>query len=247
MLTPALDNSSEFYPHHYLDEVLASDLDGIRAEWRERGSAAPPQRLAALGGAYHRLRGLAEEGDDTEALHEAVADFHARILEALGYTRRPETHLVEQTAGGDWQLPVLARLCLPSTSTPHLLCCGDGIALPAPDGEREGDAGSDPLALPVRGATQGNQPLDLRWEAACDAIFAAEDRPRFVLYLAGAHILLLEAHKWAQGRFLRIDLDLAGSYTWSENTVDSDGAFCQPGQSAKVGCAGTYETRTWWV
>jgi len=44
-----------------------------------------------------------------------------------------------------------------------------------------------------------------------------------------------------------IDLDLAGSYTWSENTVDSDGAFCQPGQSAKVGCAGTYETRTWWV
>lgn len=61
-------------------------------------------------------------------------------------------------------------------------------------------------------------------------------------------------HGWSSALFTGVGfafepfaIDLAGSYTWSANTVEENGAFCQPGQPAKVGCAGDYETRTWWL
>lgn len=208
MLSPAIDNTTEFYPHHYLDEVLAGDLDGIRAAWREAGSAAPPTRLAGLGAKYRRLRALAEEEGPGSRLDDGVAAFHAELLEALGYSREPSTHAVAVSDGADLAVPVLAARRLPGTETAHLLVCGDGIALPPSDADRAARLEDDPFRLPVRLAA-GSESQDLTWSNAFDAIFAAEIRPRFVLYLAGAHLILLESHKWAQGRFLRVDLDLA--------------------------------------
>ncbi|MDA3963104.1 MAG: hypothetical protein PF961_20150, partial [Planctomycetota bacterium] len=86
--------------------------------------------------------------------------------------------------------------------------------LPAAGDDSDAATIVDPLALPCTQAQLGSAerdpiPFEQTWERAIDAIFAAEDRPRFVIYLAGAHILLLEAHKWVQGRWLRLDLDMA--------------------------------------
>jgi hypothetical protein len=38
-------------------------------------------------------------------------------------------------------------------------------------------------------------------------VFTEEDAPRWVLFLAGSQLLLLDRHTFAQGRYLAFDLD----------------------------------------
>lgn len=81
-MTPAIDNETEFYPHHYLAEVLDSDLAGIRSKWSEAGAGSPPQRLAAT--KWHNAHDFAQstgglfqsmEEMDCSALMAFVQDF----------------------------------------------------------------------------------------------------------------------------------------------------------------------------
>lgn len=194
-MTPAVDNDSEFYPHHYLTEVLDSDLAGVRNRWSEAGAASPPQRLAALARDFARLRASA---DNAPPPADDVAAFHAQILEALGYQRIPQTLALPDRPAEAPGLPTLAQIVLPDRAAPWVVVLGDGFTLKA----------ADIFTLPALPAQAGDE-TPLTWEAAIDAVFAAEDPPRFIVYLAGAHLVLLEAAKWAQGRFLRLDLDLA--------------------------------------
>lgn len=61
-------------------------------------------------------------------------------------------------------------------------------------------------------------------------------------------------HGWNNSLYLGLGfelgefaLDLAGAFTWASNTVEEDGELCRSGVTAKVGCAGDYDTRTWWL
>ncbi len=196
-MTPAIDNDTEFYPHHYLAEVLDSDLSGVRARWSEAGASSPPQRLAGLGREFSRLRASAENGGP---LPFDVEAFHALIVEALGYQRILGHYQVDPATGRTFGVPTLAQITLPGRAAPWVLVVGDKFTLNSADVFNR-------QALVTRDAgTPQDTPT---WEDVLDAIFAVEDPPRFVIYLAGAHVVLLEAAKWAQGRYLRLDLDQA--------------------------------------
>lgn len=190
-MTPAIDNDTEFYPHHYLAEVLDSDLAGIRERWSEAGAGSPPQRLAGLARDYSRLRSNSEQN---QLSSDDIAAFHAQVIEALGYQRIPQSLLLSSQSAESAGIQTLAQIVLAGRAAPWVVVLGDGFTLKS----------ADIFALP---AVPGDEPLS--WESAIDAIFASEDPPRFIVYLAGAHIVLLEAAKWSQGRFLRLDLDLA--------------------------------------
>jgi hypothetical protein len=117
-MTPAIDNDTEFYPHHYLAEVLASDLAGIRSKWSEAGAGSPPQRLAALGGDFARIRALADE----RALGPVdIAAFHAQVIEALGYQRILGHYAVDNLAAGNPGVPTLAQIHLPGRAAPWVV------------------------------------------------------------------------------------------------------------------------------
>jgi hypothetical protein len=197
-MTPAIDNDTEFYPHHYLAEVLDSDLAGIRSKWSEAGAGSPPQRLAALGRDFARIRALADE----RALGPVeIAAFHAQVIEALGYQRILGHYAVDNLAAGNPGVPTLAQIHLPGRAAPWVVVVGDGFTLKPTD--------IFTLQAMIALDVERPNPQNSTWNSTIDAIFAGEDPPRFVVYLAGAHIVLLEAAKWAQGRFLRLDLDLA--------------------------------------
>jgi len=199
-MTPAIDNDTEFYPHHYLAEILDSDLAGVRAQWADSGANCPPKRLEGLGRYFAGLRALVESQDITSA-PEQVAAFHAKVVEALGYDRIAQTYNVLNQRAGNPGVHVQAQVFLTGRETPWVVILGSGFtmnpselfSLPA-DVEQEADARD--VAVPT-------------WEWIIDAIFSAEEPPRFIIYLAGAHVTLLEAQKWAQGRYLRLDLDMA--------------------------------------
>ena len=194
-MTPAIDNDSEFYPHHYLTEVLDSDLAGVRGRWSEAASASPPQRLAALARDFAGLRASAEHAPPSP---DDIAAFHAQLVEALGYQRVMQALALPDRPAEAPGLPTLAQIVLPGRIAPWVVVLGNGFTLKA----------ADVFALPALIALSGDE-APLTWEVAIDTIFSAEDPPRFIVYMAGAHLVLLEAAKWAQGRYLRLDLDLA--------------------------------------
>ena len=45
------------------------------------------------------------------------------------------------------------------------------------------------------------------WEKAVSSLFQQEDRPRWLILLAGSRIYLFDSHTLAQGRYLYINLD----------------------------------------
>ncbi len=152
-MTPAIDNDSEFYPHHYLAEVLDSDLAGVRGRWAEAGAASPPQRLAALARDFARLRASAENAPPSA---DDIAAFHAQVVEALGYQRVPQTLALPDRPAEAPGLPTLAQIVLPGRVAPWVIVLGDGFTLKA----------ADIFALP---ALPGDE-SPLTWEAASHEI-----------------------------------------------------------------------------
>lgn len=112
-MTPAIDNDSEFYPHHYLTEVLDSDLAGVRGRWSEAASASPPQRLAALARDFAGLRASAEHAPPSP---DDIAAFHAQLVEALGYQRVMQALALPDRPAEAPGLPTLAQLSCQAAS-----------------------------------------------------------------------------------------------------------------------------------
>src|SRR5690606_32639767 len=69
--------------------------------------------------------------------------------------------------------------------------------------------GDKPLLKDVKGADGRARKHPLPVTDAVSALFATDEPPRFVLVLAGAIVVLADREKWAEGRFLAVDLDLA--------------------------------------
>jgi hypothetical protein len=77
---------------------------------------------------------------------------------------------------------------------------------------KEGVPSEDPLEmalLPEQLSEAGNTLCAGDWSYTIGRIFTEEDAPRWVLFLAGSQILLLDKHTYVQGRYLVFDLDEA--------------------------------------
>ncbi len=84
----------EFYSGHYLDAVLEGDLKkAVFGKWMaakdEQGKTPPHEALAALAGRYFTACARADEERDEVERWRHARDFHAYLLEALGYPYQP--------------------------------------------------------------------------------------------------------------------------------------------------------------
>jgi hypothetical protein len=197
----------EFYSGHYLDAVFDGDLkqqfDAWAAAERDHGTRPPHKALDALANRYFQARQDAADEHDANARLARARDFHAALLEALGY--RYEPHEIELDA--NTHLPVL--LATARDHRPFLWV----LDAPFPPPRTEDH---DPLDERPRHPDrddplfQSRLPQQSFRELLDDTLFGNAlpgGGPRWVLFLSGSQAVLAERNKWLQGRLLRFSFD----------------------------------------
>lgn len=235
-LDTSISNVGEYYSSHYLSSFFAKDIKALVSEWKEQGSSAIPARLKKLSQVYFKEKALAIEEPDLEKRIN-LAGFHAHLLEELGYPDRISADIPVE--GGTFFVPVLMQVM--RYNKPWLVACETAFCLPdssLPDGVPS----EDPLSLAPLKTQLADKENDLcpgDWERLVGKIFTTEDSPRWILFLGGSQVLLLDKHTWAQGRYLAFDLDDAFGRN-EKTTFDHLAAFlskptlCPSGESDDV-------------
>ncbi|PBI96358.1 hypothetical protein BKP42_40390 [Rhodococcus erythropolis] len=156
------------------------------AEAKEGRSTVRSDLLATCGELQVALAGLAENPD-------GVLNAHALVRTAFGYPANLTTFTAER-AGSDLEIPD-AQL--------------DGItsalflqAVPVDSIEDLLDPATGLLLTP---ATEDSKPIASA-SKAISAAFRSDTPPTFVVVQAGQWMLLAEAERWAEGRYLAVDL-----------------------------------------
>jgi len=207
MTFPSITNRGEFFSNHYLDAIIGGDLGDLRSRWEEtenRGDSAR-SRLRRLGASFFAARAVASEaGRSTKS--GAVRDLNALILAALGFEPNQETIALKRNTVDLVEVPVAARV---EVSTGLLLVAIDaGLANDVDDlFDADPDLSPGRLLEPVWRAADKKAVTHV--PEAVGEIFATDDPPRYVLVLGGRIALLAERSKWAEGRFLAVDVDAA--------------------------------------
>jgi hypothetical protein len=208
-LDTCITNVGEYYSSHYLDSTFTRDVRELVQKWTEAGSQSPPRRLQNLSQYYFRAKAQAldeEEPSRRGLAGEEVRGWHAHLLQSLGYT--DVNPLDVPVEGGDTFVPALGRIN--RYNKPWLVMCETHFCLP--DGSlKEGMPSEDPLGMvPYQEQLQSraDHPLcDGDWGRCIGCVFTEDDAPRWILFLAGSQVLLLDRHTYAQGRYLAFDLD----------------------------------------
>lgn len=205
-----IGNVGEFFSQHYLDALLEKDLKDTLARWAKRKAddklATPQERLARLADPYFRLAARAEGVTSPRERLELSEGFHAELLAALGYERKPATALLDD----DRVVPVL--YAEQQNQNPWLWI----VEAPFPQSADHADPfGETPLPVQVARFIQDSAGADgpapelasESWRELFDGpIFRAESPPRWVIFLAGSDVFLLDRDKWHQGKYLHFQL-----------------------------------------
>jgi Eco57I restriction-modification methylase/N-6 DNA Methylase len=198
-------NENEFYSHHYLSEVFKGDIRERLEQWATAEEADPTQRapfkqLAGWTGQWFALRnGGIRSGDATEQLAN-FQQVQQGLLQALGYTITSQ-HL-ELQAG--MPVPVWQVIGDPGRPTQVLV-------VPAYNpGQEEEDILDQRLsAVHYAGVPVPSGLTDADFASiVSDALFGADQAPRFIILVGLKEWLLLDRFKWPNSRALRFD--------WSE-------------------------------
>jgi hypothetical protein len=197
----------EFYSPHYLEAVLESDLKAVFKKWKEakdeKGTKQPHEHLNSLANPYFQAVSQAEGERDLVRRWEIARELHVSLLEALGYPYKPEAGLLDDNS----VCPVV--LALERDGNPFLW------VLDAPFVEEEDvePLGATPYLEQLPKDNQDdplprNENKDYAtWREILDnQVFHGDKAPRWVLFLAGSEVLLIERNKWPQGRYLRFEL-----------------------------------------
>ena len=214
---PSITNRGEFFSNHYLDAVIGGDLGDLRKAWDEAEGEGEPSARSTLKGAasrFFKTRATASEatGDRATAAVEHLNDV---VLQALGFDpNRNDLELTRNTTD---------KLTIPTAATAEtgtglwLVALDAGLADSADDLFDDGPPSSDPAAhdrpaagrLLHEGQRHGDKKHITTAADAVSELFAVDEPPRFVLVLGGRIVLLAERAKWAEGRYLAVDLDAA--------------------------------------
>lgn len=203
----------EFYSGHYLDALLESDLKDVFGRWtkqsEEDGKKHPAQLLGGLATAWFRAKSQGEEERDPTARWTIAREFHAHLIEALGYEYRPSVEPLD----GDEYCPVLyattrAQQSLWIVDAPFRRDSEEEpLDAPLLAAQFPDSAGLDSMAVLPRSADDRRKALAATWRELLDTrIFRLEHGPRWVLFLGGDEIVLAERNKWPAGKLLRFDL-----------------------------------------
>ncbi|VXC99877.1 N-6 DNA methylase [Pseudomonas sp. 9AZ] len=195
-------NENEFYSHHYLAEVFKDDIGEQLKQWQAAEDAdaerkAPPHLLRSAARSWFVARAQLRSLREPQATWQAYSKLHRELFSALGY--QPSPAQWEGVTG----LPVPVWQVIRDSQHAAKL-----LVIPAfnPDQRDE-----DPLehslkplhyqGIPVPKALAG---LSMA-EMISEAVFAAEQPPRFVLLIGLDQWLLLDRFKWPNNRVLRFD------------------------------------------
>lgn len=208
-LDTSIINVGEYYSSHYLDSTFARDVADLTEHWRDQGSQAAPRKLQALSQTYFRAKTQALDEENPARRGQAateIASWHAHLLQALGYN---DLQRVDLPVEGEKKfVPALGRVN--RYNRPWLVVCETHFTLP--DGSlKEGMPSEDPLGFaPLQAQLSDASEHTLcegDWSHCVARVFTEEDAPRWILFLAGSQVLLLDRNTFAQGRYLAFDLD----------------------------------------
>ncbi len=209
----SVTNRAEFFSDHYLDARLASDLGDLRKAWEvAEGREQPTARvgLRGLGRGFFSARAAASEASG-DAFASAMRALNDAVLTALCFEPNRESVSLLRSGGTDeLEVEVAAQV---ETSTGLLLVALDaGLATDVDElfDTDDRDDGRPPAGRLLSSMTRdgGREVIDAVADVPGE-LFSVDDPPRFVLVLAGTTVLLAERSKWAEGRFLAVDLDAA--------------------------------------
>ena len=170
--------------------------------------------MRGAGSGFFAARATASEATGDRA-PDAIRSLNDVVLNALGFEPQRETLDVVRNITDTLTLPVAA-----TTETGAglwLVALDTGLADSADDlfdvdatqatGE-ESEQASAGLLLEA-GQRRGDKKQIATAAGAVGELFAVDEPPRFVLVLGGRIALLAEPAKWAEGRYLTVDLDAA--------------------------------------
>lgn len=212
-----LTNENEFYSHHYLAEVFKGDIKSLIEQWQaaeEEGGAvnkAPFKLLQACSARWFALQANVVRSKLPEDRLAAYRELHQPLLAALGYTIQPQQCEllpgkpvpVWQVLGEQGKAPqlIIVPSYTPSQEDEDLLdqelaaCHYDGIPVPPA----------------IKGMSMA--------EVISEALFGADQPPRYIILAGLNQWLLLDRFKWPNNRVLRFD--------WSEILDRKDSATLQ--------------------
>ncbi len=210
-----ITNENEFYSHHYLAEVFKGDIKARLDAWDAAEAQhpadapdheqhrAPHKRVQAWAQRWFSLRGQLQRGTEASERWHTFVQLQSGLLQALGYsapaTAAPLHELVPGLAVPMWQL--LGHQA--GTGQAHRLAI-----IPAYQPSREEDDlldheltahhyGTEPLPPNVKGETWA--------DLLSEAVFGADNPPRYVLLAGLDEWLLLDRYKWPNNRALRFN------------------------------------------
>ncbi|MBN9373045.1 MULTISPECIES: class I SAM-dependent DNA methyltransferase [unclassified Hydrogenophaga] len=196
-------NENEFYSHHYLAEVFKGDIKARLDAWEATESEhpgddafrAPYKRLQGWAQKWFSLRGQVARGHDDAERWQLFTQLQTGLLQALGYATPPKAPAVHELVPG---LPVpLWQLQLPRLAI---------VPAYQPGAENEDLLDHRLQSLHLGGQAVPPAMQRETWaELLSDAVFGAEQPPRYVLLLGLDHWLLLDRYKWPNNRALRFD------------------------------------------
>lgn len=208
----SITNRGEYFSNHYLDVVIGGDLGDLRKHWETCEGRSEPtgrSRLRGLGARFFAARAEATEASGTR-YRDAVERLNDIVIEGLGFAVGREVLTLSRSAVDELTVPVAASV---STSTGLLLIALDAGLADDADALFDTEAAAD--GRPPAGELLA--PLSLSGEKrpissvaeALGQIFSCGEPPRFVMVCAGRVVLIADRSKWAEGRFLAVDLDAA--------------------------------------
>jgi len=206
MSFPSIINRGEFFSDHYLESVIASDLNDLRQRWEaeEKGDVPTGRaRIRSMSRQFFAARGGAEEGRGTNRAADTARALNDVVLAALGFEAdRTELELAKASDTLSFTAAHLAE-----TSTGPLLVALDAHFATDVD-ELFGATGDDDAVELVDSIERSADNKRVRIPAdAVGEIFGCDDPPRYVLVVAGTVAMLAERARWAEGRFLAVDFD----------------------------------------
>ena len=202
----SIANVNDYLSEHWLAEVFPSKLKDLASTWKElaaKGKQTPVRGLATLNGGY--VADLASLPEPTHPdFHDLVTQAHQRLLRAVGFDAQPTT-LETAQAETPIAVPLMGRFSSPtSTDALHILQAApvDSVdALLGDDAE---------LLTPIALAVTSEIAEELTSvPKAITQLFISDDPPRYLLVVAGGAVLVTDAARWSEGRYLAFDVATA--------------------------------------
>ncbi|ROZ44741.1 restriction endonuclease subunit M [Rhodococcus sp. WS3] len=202
----SVSNINDYLSEHWLAEVFPNKLKDLAKGWKEldsQGKNTPVKGLSAISGNYLTALGKLPEPAQTDHV-ASVTDLHRMLLSAVGFNC---TETVLETFQGETPIavPLLGRFAsATATDALHIL-----QAVPAIDADALFSADAElisPLQLSITGA---KTELLGSVSKAVTQLFVSDHAPRYLLVVAGSVVLLTDAARWSEGRYLAFDVATA--------------------------------------